>query len=325
MRRLLPVLQDARKELRKGLMEWLKNAPDGANRFTAQQMRVALLNLEEAIAKIIELEPAMAAALEEVGAIAGELSVAHLRREVARMSSVFGETLFTSPNIRVAEVLTNSEKILVPRYRNSAHRYAGNVLKDIQHQLAVGVSKNESYFQLTQRLRRLGGPKGLVSLRGTLGEPGSISEEIAEGLFRRYRHWAQRIVRTEMSNAYSQGHMDAVVDLNEQIGDDEDEYLLRWDARNDGQCPICQRLDRTAVKVGEQFAPGIFRSPAHPNCLCRVGTWRKDWGGIPGEVSLRKEPAPGSDAANWPPTASDKKPATKKKPRKRRPKKTEQK
>lgn len=300
LRRLMPVLQDARKELRTGLLEWLKNAPDGAKRFTAQSKRVALLNLETAIQKIRELEPAMADALTQGGAGAGELAIKHLREEVSRMGTVFGESLFASPQIRMAQVLTNADKVLIPRFRNSANRYAGNVLTDLNHQFGVAVSKGESYFQIQQRLRRLGGPRGLVALRGTIGDPKAIVEEISEGLFARYRHWANRLVRTEMASAYSHGHVQGVRDLNAQLEDDGDEYLLRWDARNDGQCPICQALDGTAVKVGEQFAPGIYRSPAHPNCLCRVGAWRKDWGDIPGEVGLRG-PAPGPNAKGWPP------------------------
>lgn len=607
MRRLLPVLQDARKELRAGLLEWLKHAPDGANRFTAQARRAALLNLETAIAKIRELQPAMVEALKIGGAAAGELSLGHLKGEVARMSTVFGETLFNAPQIRAADILTNSERVLIPKFRNSANRYAGNVLRDLQHQFGVGVSRGETYFQLQQRLRRLGGPKGLVALSKSIGDPGAIVEEISEGLFQRYRHWAQRVVRTEClpgdqlvsgahvtaahrrffegpmveivtasgrkisgttnhpmltrrgwvgagliregdhlicyggnqspappgnehvatgpasiceifdalstvgvrerratakpdfhgdgadgevdiarpdgvlrygsfatldkpvienvlavsdrggfsfcqscgsllsidkqrclcrvaqddpgthdspldgripytepsrygeagfsgkipgdkiagvdvapcpgvisgpvegvaslrarsrkpggfdeiihppiatanpggdstgakageveldrvvsvrirefrghvynlstpygyfaidgvytgntSNAYNHHHEEGVRNLNDQLGDDEDEYLLRWDARNDGQCPICRALDRTAVKVGEQFAPGIYRAPAHPNCLCRVGAWRKDWGDIDGEAALRG-PAPGPKAKGWPPTSS---------------------
>lgn len=303
MRRLLPILHDARKELRAGLLAWLSESPDGAQRFTAQAKRSALLNLEAAIAKIRELEPAMASTLIGTSKAAGELSPAHLHAEVSRMSTVFGESLFSAPQIRAARVLSSSQRILIPRHENSASRYAGNVLGDIQHQLGVGVSRGETYFQLQQRLRRLGGPKGLVALQGKIGDPGVIAEEISEGLFSRYRHWAHRVVRTEMSGAYALHYVEGVRELNDQIGDLGDEYLLRWDARNDGQCPICRALDGTAVRVGEAFAPGIYRPPSHPNCLCRVGAWRKDWGDIEGEVAL-KGPAPGADAKDWPPTTT---------------------
>lgn len=301
MRRLFPILHEARQELRADLLKWLANAPDGANRFTAQAYRATLANLETAMAKIRELEPAMANALDGGSKLAGELSLDHLHAEISRMSNVFGESLFSAPQIRAANVLTNSEKILIPKHRNSANRYAGNVLEDLKRQFGVGVARGETYFQLQQRLRRLGGPKGLVALRGSIGDPKAIVEDITEGLFRRYRYWAHRVVRTEMANAYNHHHEQGVRDLNEQLGDDEDEYLLRWDARNDGQCPICQALDQTAVRVGEQFAPGIYRAPAHPQCLCRCGAWRKDWGKIDGEVGLRG-PAPGPNAKNWPPT-----------------------
>lgn len=309
MRRMLPILHEARKELRADLLRWLANAPDGANRFTAQQMRVALLNLEESMATIRQMAPELAGVLSHGSEAAGELSIKHLRQETSRMANVFGESL-VSPQIRAAKILTDSKKILVPRFRNSANRYAGNVLRDLQSQFGVGVAKGETFYQLTQRLRRLGGPRGMVALSGSIGDPRAVVEEISEGLFRRYNHWAQRVVRTEMSNAYNHHHEQGVRDLNDELGDEDDEYLLRWDARNDGSCPICNALDRTTVKVGEQFAPGIYRAPAHPNCLCRVGAWRKDWGDVEGEVGV-KGPAPGPNAKGWPPTESGEPPTRK--------------
>ena len=48
LRALLPALIDARNELRKDLTAWLANAPDGDERFTAQQYRRALLALDKA-------------------------------------------------------------------------------------------------------------------------------------------------------------------------------------------------------------------------------------------------------------------------------------
>jgi hypothetical protein len=41
----------------------------------------------------------------------------------------------------------------------------------------------------------------VVARRGVAGEPGAVTEVIAEGLFKRYRYWACRIVRTELQSA----------------------------------------------------------------------------------------------------------------------------
>ncbi|MCL6580136.1 MAG: hypothetical protein K6U08_00740 [Firmicutes bacterium] len=33
-------------------------------------------------------------------------------------------------------------------------------------------------------------------------------------------------------------------------------------------CPVCGPLDGKTVRLDEEFAPGIFAPPAHPNCRC---------------------------------------------------------
>lgn len=285
MRALLPALIDARNELRRDLTDWLANAPDGDERFTAQQYRRALLALETSLDRMAQLAPDMQAALGNNATAAGALAVANLEQQVARFGAAFGESVYPT-DLQLAAVLAKGDGLRIKHYRTSAARYAGAVGEDIRHQLAVGVAKNESFAQLKARLVKLGGPKGWVATRGVLGEPGAVAEHIAEGLFRRHRYWAERVVRTELIEAYNQNHQAGLELLNEARNPKTTaEYVERWDSSLDKRaCPICRDLDRRVAKVGGEFKGGYKRPPAHPNCRCVLVAWHVSWGDIAGEV-----------------------------------------
>lgn len=323
LRAVLPALVDTRAELRPGLARWLDQVRDGDKRFTAQAMRNALVNLEGAFVVARErLGPEMLASLEDFGGRAGRLSLANLEFELARFSSVFGMSVHPT-QIPTAAVLAAGDRQLIPRYRTSAARYAGRVLEDMRHQFAVGVARGETFHQLSNRLRRLGGPRGLVALRGVAGDPGAIVEDISEGLFRRYRHWSERVVRTEMIHAYNLQHLGGIEALNEQRDEDEEPFGKRWDATLDARvCPICRGLDGKVIAVGAAFGersnygaePVTYQHPpAHPNCRCTVVAWHPSWAEVEG-VSAEREreqrpppgvaPKPGERAPRPPPPSA---------------------
>lgn len=317
MQLLLPVLQDARKELIRDLKAWLQNVPDGNLRFTAQRYREALVAVEGTMAEMARLQPAMNAALTYGREVGGALAVGHTIFEMSRMASVFdGE--FNIPQIDTALVLKAGRKQLVKRHRTSAARYSGRVIQDLQHQFGVGLARGETFHELTERMRRLGGPRGLVALKGVIGEPGAQVEEIAEGLFRRHRHWAERIVRTETMNAYNVQHSEAIDQINADREEDEPELLKRWDASIDKRlCQICADLDRRAVPTDKEFTSGVMHPPAHPNCRCVVTAWDARWGNIKGEkkaITEGKKAKPPAPVTATPPAAA--KPAIRKRPAK---------
>jgi hypothetical protein len=193
---MLPILRQAQLEVANDLERWLSKVPDGKQRYTAQMYRNTLLQLRNALRTIAQLEPTMFGALVNASHLAGGLSVQHLQNEVARFSEIFDGTVKRLP-LNVTRIIATSDRYLIPRHRTSAARYAGQVGQDIRRELAVGVIRGESVSQMTDRLQRLGGPRGHVALQGVAGEPGAVTERIGEGLLTRYRHWAERVVRTE--------------------------------------------------------------------------------------------------------------------------------
>lgn len=277
IRALAPVLRQARHELEAELRSWLSNAPNGEERFTAQDRRNALLAVKRAerrLRGLAEVKRTMAQVLEDQAAEAGQFAMHHLVAQVAEFSMLFEGTphFVTLPE---AAQLAEWSGALIPHYRTSAARYAGRIQKDIRRILAVGMAKNETFAQVTRRLVGHGGPRGLVALKGVIGEPGAIVEHIGEGLFRRYNYWAERIVRTEGMAAYNQLHQREMVELARQ----DSEYRKRWDASIDGRvCPVCRALDGEVVAVDAEFSIGVLSPPAHPYCRCVEVAWMEAWG-----------------------------------------------
>jgi SPP1 gp7 family putative phage head morphogenesis protein len=272
IRDVVPVLRAAEQELTADLKSWLSKA-DGAKRFTAQQYRSSLVQIRHALDAYEDLYPAMLHGLKQAGEASGKLATKHIRQELVEFSLKFEGTIRPIP-LLTASTIARGEKLLIPRFKSSAKRYQGQVLQDIKRQLSIGVVRGETFFQLTNRLARLGGPKGVIALRGVSDEPGARSEIISEGLFTRYRHWAARLARTETLNAYNVHAVEALHEVSKH----DSEIMSRWDASLDARiCIICRELDHVVVKVGQNFPGGIDHPPAHPNCRCAVVAWRKDW------------------------------------------------
>lgn len=290
VRALRPILSAAQAELARDLAAWLqRHARDGEQRFTAQRYRVALLQLGTAMRALEARVPAdLQGVLRRAGHVAGDAALLHLAEEVTAFAAVFGQSV-RPLQLRQAAVVARGDKMLAPRHRTSAARYGGMLVDDLRRQLALGVVRGETLAELTARLVRHGGPRGLVALRGVVGEPGAIAEHIAEGLFARYRPWAARIVRTETLNAYNVHHLNGLEEANAE----DPGYQKRWDASLDRRmCKVCGGLDAKVVELDAKFPGGHVHPPAHPNCRCALTPWRKEWGGDASTATTAKPPPP---------------------------------
>ena len=131
--------------------------------------------------------------------------------------------------------------------------------QQIRRQLAIGVARNETIDRMTERLRKMGGPRSIDS---------------ASGLFSRFRYQAERLVRTEVMNAYNEVHHAGLELAKAQ----EPGIQKRWDATRDlRRCKICRGLHGKIAELDQLF-DGKYRSaPAHPNCRCVIVAWHVDW------------------------------------------------
>lgn len=280
MQSLGKVLQEARKSLAQDLGKLFGDKP-GDWTWDKQQLGNALVMVNAALKRVRAsdgkdgdaIDRGMDRALRGAGGAAGRLSAKHLNDQLGQFSEWF-EGSIHPVQIQEAAVVAHGAKVLMPRYASSAARYSRQVQTDIRQQIAIGFLRNETIDQMTRRMVALGGPRGLVALRGIAGHPGARVEMISEGLFRRHYHWAERLVRTETNNAYNEVHDRGI----EEAAKDDDEIARMWDAAADWRvCPICHDLDGTIAEVGKPFKGGIQRPPAHPNDRCTIVPWKAVW------------------------------------------------
>lgn len=271
LRVLHPELRAAVGEAGRKLDSWL-GRQQGQDRFTAAHRRQVLLRMVETL-KAVEARLGGATARSlRVGREDGGVSAArNLASEVGAMRRAFAAFPYEAaapPQISEATVLAKGQTFLVRRHASSASRYGREVALDIRRQITRGVLLHETMDEMTARLIRLGGPRGMVHMGG------GRSELISEGLFARYNHWAERLVRTEVMNAYNVQHEIGLRELNRT----DPGWLREWDAANDRRlCIICAGLDGKLAEVGEDFPGGFRRAPAHPRCRCVEVAARREW------------------------------------------------
>lgn len=278
MQALLPALQRAQAELGEALKRWTEDVPDGDFRWTAHSYKAARL-LSGRLIQAMQL--ALGETVDRSTARAQDMALQHLAEEVARFSAVFGEPRTLALNL--ARELATGRSFIIPRVRTSAARYGKNLSEDIRQRLTMDILKGASVYETTERLVESRGPAGWVSLKGMSFEQGSVVENIPEGLFRRYRHWAERIVRTETASAYGAQRQVGLRAAAAQIPN----LRRRWFA--DGSaCPlICRPLDGVVTGIDGTFptpSGPVDHEPAHPNCMCTTQPWASDWPALLGDI-----------------------------------------
>lgn len=281
LRPMLDVLNEAKRELQRDLRKWLSTVEDPTERFTAHHMRVMLRSIEGAISKLgVRLEdwinhrPLKATKLERAALEGmraqqhkiGALAVKSLDSEIVRLGHVFGQSL-VGPQLDVAAVVARGDRLMMKRFPSSAARYSMHTAEDLRFQIAVGVARGETFEQLVQRLRRIGGPTGPIAVRGIFGAPGAIIEDIPEGLFRRYRHFAERFVRTEMMKAYNTMHDASIKLANDERRPGSPKFERRCDETMDGRtCAFCMSMHGKIMRENEG-------PPWHPNAVFAGSTF----------------------------------------------------
>lgn len=258
---------------------WLAMGPGADVRYTARRHRVAMLQLRTALEGLKpSLGEPLADELLDGDARARAASARNLHAEVVAGARAFGTG--EPMDVAAAVEMDRGERWRVRHYEASAWRYAGRVGQDIRRQLAMGVALRETFDEMATRLQKLGGPRGIVSLRGVAGQPDAVARRIEEGLFRRYRHWAERLVRTELIAAHSRHHVAQAEELDKA----DPGYVLRWDSTADKRaCALCRGLHGEIIALDGAFAiprtvPTSRRHPpAHPMCRCAAVAWRPEW------------------------------------------------
>lgn len=267
--RLLPVLNEAERELTAGLKKYLRTVKDGKHKFTGHQMRSMLRQIREARKAISRLKPSLKDALKDGSVAAVGLSDAWLTREMQRLTVVFGELSIPQLNISSIEHFMSKNRWVLSRPGKLSDRYTKKALLALRHQFAVGVAKGESIDQMVTRIMRLkvgeGGYLGLAD--------DNVASKMAAGLFKGNYSDASRLVRTETMNAYNAHHQESI----REISSDFPGMRKRWDASADRHCSLCAAVDGETIPEDEEFSSGDMHPPLHPHCRCVVIPWMAHW------------------------------------------------
>ena len=150
---------------------------------------------------------------------------------------------------------------------------------DGRHRLQAAIDAGKSVKVRWWRGAEIEGVGGEVKIGGpsetqVVAEAKSTGRAWGERVFFNGYYDAERLVRTELINAYGETQVRALEDANrEDYG-----WLKRWDASNDRRtCPWCGELDGNTVAPEDTFYGGYDHPPAHPCCRCAVVAWRKEW------------------------------------------------
>jgi hypothetical protein len=183
-----------------------------------------------------------------------DLSVQHTVDELTRLSSSLDDNVSLGVSLDAATGMSDpAQALLANQFESSVQGYGIDVLNRVRQRVQVGM--------LT-------------------GEPGSdvvasVGEAIGDTSYQ-----AERLVRTETSNAYGASQHRAIADAAEQIPG----LKKMWIHQSSYICKVCIKLDGTerpvngtwTIQIGKK-TKRIAHAPAHPNCTCRVTAMKPSW------------------------------------------------
>ena len=184
-----------------------------------------------------------------------------------------------------AGVLAGARATVVPSllrlHASSVDRYGIAMIQEFEQRIAIGLMSGMSQHEMVDWLCEHAGPTGSVSMAARVVGGRVLrtrTEQIAEGLFRRHRYWAWRIVRTETARAYNLAKDESIGEMEETFPDLARKILAHFDDRTaEDSIAVHGQVRRR----GEFFRDGAGRvyerPPARPNDRETLIPWRASW------------------------------------------------
>jgi hypothetical protein len=183
---------------------------------------------------------------------------------------------------------------LLRQHLTSVDRYGEAMIGQFERTMRAGMMSGASQDDMIGALTGHGGPRGRVSMRATVSADGTVirlvEQDIPEGLFRRHRYWAERIVRTETAHAYQEARIQGLYETRRRdMPDMQKKILAHFDNRT---APDSIAVHGQVRKLEDYFIDGAgrqyLRPPARPNDRETVVPWRPHWS----ETATTRERSP---------------------------------
>lgn len=205
-----------------------------------------------------------------------DLAIDHIGEELDSLSKAFdAEPLDIS--ISAQKVLADPvQGLLANHFETSVARYGGDLLNGVRRELFMGLRVGDTLGSVT---------KNIAGKMGPFGQVGKAN--------------AERLVRTETSQAYNAAHSSGIAKAKAKIPDLRDVWLHVGSYL----CPTCGPIHGTArpkdgywtIKTGNKERR-VAHPPGHPNCTCRVVAMRPGWrAGMERLGYLEKQPDTGEE------------------------------
>lgn len=194
------------------------------------------------------------------------------------------------PQIRAAmklsPVLHGNNAVLTTRVATSLDRYGQHMGQEFAQRIQLGLLSGATVDQMTASLVEHGGPVGKVSLAAKETAPGVVQRlregTFPEGLFRKNRYWAERIVRTETAYAHGGAALDTMQQMAGEGLQAKKKIVATFDNRT---APDSVYVHGQVRKLDEVFTDGAGRTylhpPGRPNDREVVIPWFDHWSETP--------------------------------------------
>lgn len=186
-----------------------------------------------------------------------QMAVDHLGDDLERLSGAFEDKAF-DVTISAQKVLADpAQQLLAEFHQSSLVKYGQELLQGVRQRLFMGMRTGDSMGDVA---RDIAGQQGVI---GTIG-----------------RTNAERLVRTETSQAYGVAQQSGLVEAKKEIPG----LKKIWMHIGSFRCPVCMPLHGTerdldgtwTVRSGRRTYE-VAHAPAHPHCVCRVSGMKPSW------------------------------------------------
>ncbi len=232
--------------------------------------REALLSLQRVEAGIDDLKAGLNETLSNTQINAMKLGDKQIQDHFS--SVPYSEAILSGSAPKVSMRMSAYRRLAANRFQNSVNRYGTGMLNIFRRELMTGLVSGETAQQMTRRIKKAL-PPGHRAWRDWLSYFGgrNARTDILTGPWA----WAERIVRTELVDAYNAQKLVTIQETNATAQQYDMEVRKQWStALEGGPCILCQGFHGEIRKAGESFGfsagqpvykPGV---DTHPNCRC---------------------------------------------------------
>lgn len=188
---------------------------------------------------------------------AANMAVDHIGEELDRLSIAFDAKPLDVAIDAQAVLADPAQALLANHFESSVKRYGLDVLNGVRQKLFIGMRTGDSLSTVSNAVAGTQGPFGVVGKSN-----------------------AERLVRTEISQAYGAANHKSQVEAAKQVPG----LKKVWIHVSSYVCKICIDLDGTerpldgawTIRQGKRTKE-VSHAPAHPRCTCRTVTMKSSW------------------------------------------------